>query len=300
MTTELCTQCPRLCSVARPSGTLGYCRAPWDFQIARAALHPWEEPCISGRRGSGTVFFSGCNLRCVFCQNREVSHELLGERVSPQQLERILLRLHDEGAHNVNLVTPTPYALQLIPVLERVKPKLGIPVLYNAGGYESVETLRRLEGLIDIYLPDFKYLDPALARAYSDAPDYPEIARAALAEMLRQQPACRFDGEGLLQKGVMVRHLVLPGQRRDSVGLLRSLKDHFGTEGYLLSLMNQYTPDFAMHTPYPDLHRRLTTFEYESVCREASTLGFCGYTQSRDAATSGYTPNFHERTFLES
>ncbi|MBQ1230445.1 MAG: radical SAM protein [Clostridia bacterium] len=293
----LCTQCPRNCAVARRDGARGYCGAPWDFQIARAALHPWEEPCISGSRGSGTVFFSGCNLRCVFCQNREVSHELLGRSVSPKELEDILLRLQEEGAHNVNLVTPTPYVLQLIPVLEHVKPRLSIPILYNTGGYESVDTLRLLEGLVDIYLPDFKYLDPTLAHTYSDAPDYPEVAEAALAEMLRQCPSPVFDGEGLLQTGVVLRHLVLPGQRRDSVKALRMLAERFGSNAFLLSLMNQYTPEFAMHTPYPNLHRRLPTFEYESVCREADSLGFRGYTQSRDAATSGYTPNFHEKTF---
>lgn len=292
-----CTQCPRRCAIPREDGVRGYCGAPWELRIARAALHPWEEPCISGSRGSGTVFFSGCNLRCVFCQNREVSHELLGQSVTPRELEDILLRLQEEGAHNINLVTPTPYVLQLIPVLERVKPRLSIPILYNTGGYESADTLRLLEGLVDIYLPDFKYLDPALARTYSDAPDYPEVAQSALAEMLRQCPHPSFDGDGLLQTGVVLRHLVLPGQRRDSIRLLRMLAERFGNDAFLLSLMNQYTPEFAMHTPYPDLHRRLTTFEYESVCREADSLGFRGYTQSRDAATSGYTPNFHEKTF---
>ena len=297
MTTSLCTQCPRACAVSRETGERGYCGAPASFLLARAARHPFEEPCISGTRGSGTVFFSGCNLRCVYCQNREISHGLLGREVSAEELEEILLRLRDEGVHNVNLVTPTPYARQLIPVLARVKERLGIPVVYNSSGYESVDTLRRLEGLVDVYLPDFKYLDPSLALAYSDAPDYPEVAFASLAEMLRQCPECRFDGEGLLQSGVLLRHLVLPGQRKDSIALLHALAERFGTDALRLSLMRQYTPEFAKHTPYPDLHRRLTSFEYESVLRTASALGFSGYTQDADSASSVYTPSFHEKTF---
>lgn len=292
----LCTQCPRACSADREAGELGYCRAPSGFLVARAARHPFEEPCISGTRGSGTVFFSGCNLRCVFCQNREISHGLLGKSVSPEELEELLLRLRDEGAHNVNLVTPTPYALQLIPVLSRLKKRLGIPIVYNSSGYESVDTLRRLEGLVDVYLPDFKYLDPSLARTYSDAPDYPEVAFAALEEMLRQRGTRRFDGDGLLLEGVMVRHLVLPGQRKDSLALLRALADRFGSDAFLLSLMSQYTPEFASQAPYPELHRRLTTFEYDCVCRVAAALGFSGFSQSRASASAGYTPNFHEET----
>ena len=297
MSTPLCTQCPRACAVSRETGERGYCGAPAQFLLARAARHPFEEPCISGTRGSGTVFFSGCNLRCVYCQNREISHGLLGREVSAEELEDILLRLCDEGVHNINLVTPTPYARQLVPVLTRVKERLGIPVVYNSSGYESVETLRRLEGLVDVYLPDCKYLDPALALAYSDAPDYPSVAFASLAEMLRQQPSCRLDEDGLLQNGVLVRHLVLPGQRKDSIALLHALAERFGTDAFLLSLMRQYTPEFAKHTPYPDLHRRLTSFEYESVLRTASALGFSGYTQDADSASAVYTPSFHEKTF---
>ena len=281
----------------RESGR-GFCGVGKAFRVSRAALHPWEEPFLSGTRGSGTLFFSGCNLRCVFCQNREISRGNVGKELSPEALEEVLLRLQEAGAHNLNLVTPTHYAQELIPVLERLKPRLRIPVVYNCGGYECVESLRRLEGLVDIYLPDFKYLDPLRAKAYSGAADYGEVATLALEEMLRQQPRLEYDGEGMLLRGVAVRHLVLPGGRKDSLRLLGHLAEHFGTRGYLLSLMSQYTPEFALDAPYPELHRRVTTFEYESVVKEADRLGFAGCIQDRSSASSDYTPDFYEKSFL--
>ena len=289
-----CMQCPRVCGVDRAAGELGYCGVPWDFFVARAALHKWEEPSISGKNGSGTIFFSGCNLRCVFCQNYEVSHEALGERVDEDRLLALMLRLQDEGAHNVNLVTPTPYVHRLAEVLRKVKPQLRIPVVYNCGGYERVETLRELDGLVDVYLPDFKYCDPTLAQQFSGAGDYFEVVMAALAEMLRQTGAPQLDAEGMLVRGVIVRHLVLPGHRSDSIAVLHALADTFGTDAFLLSLMSQYTPAFAAHAPYKELHRRVTSFEYESVLAEARRLGFDGYFQSRSSATAGFTPDFHE------
>ena len=288
-----CMQCPRRCGVDRAAGQLGYCGVPWEFSVARAALHQWEEPSISGKNGSGTVFFSGCNLRCVFCQNREVSHHALGQTVSADRLAELMLRLRDEGAHNINLVTPTPYSLQLVDVLRAVRPKLGIPIVYNCGGYESVETLRLLDGLVDVYLPDFKYADAALASAYSGAGDYFEVALAALSEMLRQVGPPRFDADGMLLGGVIVRHLVLPSHRKDSIAVLRALAERFGSGAFLLSLMSQYTPDFAMDCPDSALHRRVTTFEYGSVLDEAQNLGFDGYFQSRSSASSAFTPDFY-------
>ncbi len=285
-----CAQCPRQCHIDR-SHALGFCGAPWEFWIARAALHPWEEPPISGTRGSGTVFFSGCNLRCVFCQNREISREIRGKRLDADALADLMLSLQEQGAHNINLVTPTPYALQLIPVLEKIKPQLRIPVVYNCGGYESVDTLRALEGLIDVWLPDVKYHSPDLSRRYSAAKDYYAVAEAALAEMLRQAKAPQLDADGMLTRGVIVRHLVLPGCRADSIALLESLADRFGTDRFLLSLMSQYTPQFADRT-YPSLCRHVTTFEYESVASVARQLGFDGYFQERDSATAAYTPDF--------
>ncbi|MBR3894307.1 MAG: radical SAM protein [Clostridia bacterium] len=287
---SVCTQCPRQCGIDRAQA-VGFCGAPWEFRVARAALHPWEEPPISGTRGSGTVFFSGCNLRCVFCQNREISREIRGKKLDADALAAVMLSLRDKGAHNINLVTPTPYALQLIPVLEKIKPTLGIPVVYNCGGYESVDTLRALEGLVDVWLPDVKYHSPALSLRYSAAEDYYTVAETALDEMLRQAGNPQFDTDGMLSRGVIVRHLVLPGCRADSIALLKALAKKFGTDRFLLSLMSQYTPQFADRA-YPSLCRRVTTFEYESVATVARQLGFDGYFQERDSATADYTPDF--------
>lgn len=292
-----CLQCPRQCAVDRES-TLGYCLAPWHFSVSRASLHMWEEPSVSGTRGSGTIFFSGCNLRCVYCQNRDISHAAVGKLLDGDGLAALFFKLRDAGAHNVNLVTPTPYAFQLADVLERVKPQLGIPIVYNCGGYESVETLKRLDGLVDVYLPDLKYFDTDLAARYSDAPDYFPTALSALREMLRQAGKPQLDGDGIIQRGVIVRHLVLPSHRSDSIALLDRLATEFGTSAFLLSLMSQYTPDFAQNTPYPALHRRVTSFEYNSVLSHAQALGFDGYFQSRTAATSDYTPDFLDTGLL--
>lgn len=292
-----CLQCPRQCAVDRES-TLGYCLAPWHFSVSRASLHMWEEPSVSGTRGSGTIFFSGCNLRCVYCQNRDISHAAVGKLLDGDGLAALFFKLRDAGAHNVNLVTPTPYAFQLADVLERVKPKLGIPVVYNCGGYESVETLKRLDGLVDVYLPDLKYFDTDLAARYSDAPDYFPTALSALREMLRQAGKPQLDSDGIIKRGVIVRHLVLPSHRSDSIALLGRLANEFGTNAFLLSLMSQYTPDFAQNTPYPALHRRVTSFEYNSVLSHAQTLGFDGYFQARTAATSDFTPDFHDTGLL--
>ena len=293
---EHCRQCPRNCGVDRTRG-VGYCGVPWGFRVSRAALHMWEEPSISGVRGSGTVFFAGCNLRCIFCQNRAISHGAMGREMDGETLEGLFLRLQDEGAHNINLVTPTPYARQLAQVLEHVKPRLHIPVVYNSGGYESVETLRYLSGLVDIYLPDFKYFDAELAKSYSDAADYREIATKALAEMLEQTGTPQLDADGMLVRGTVVRHLVLPGSRHDSIAVLEHLAERFGSDAFLLSLMSQYTPEFAADCGYRPLLRRVTEFEYNTVTEAAQRLGFEGYFQARSSATEAYTPDFCESTF---
>ncbi len=293
-----CTDCPRGCGAHREAGEIGYCGTSRDLLVARAALHPWEEPYISGTRGSGTVFFSGCNLHCVYCQNREISGGRVGKCLSPEELAQVFLRLQEAGAHNINLVTPTHYVRQLAALLERIKPQLHIPVVYNCGGYESVEGLRLLEGLVDIYLPDIKYFADERGEKYSHAPHYFSVAEQALEEMLRQTGEPLFGEDGMLQRGTVVRHLVLPGGRIDSIRLLEALGERFGTEGYLLSLMCQYTPDFAAHAPYPELHRRVTSFEYESVCQRAVELGFSVLGQKREAAVADYTPNFYEESFL--
>ena len=288
-----CELCPRRCGIDRTVGEIGICGQGTEMRIARAALHPFEEPSVSGTRGSGTVFFVGCSLGCVFCQNRRISRsQETGETVTPDELSEIFLRLEGEGAHNINLVTPTHFADGVIEALTRVKARLTIPVLYNTSGYERVETLRRLEGLVDIYMPDFKYADSTLAETLSSAPDYPQVAEAALLEMYRQVGAYELNEEGLLRRGLLVRHLVLPGFRKDSMAVLDRLAALFPKRDILLSLMSQYTPDFADDASVSSLHRRLTRFEYETVAERVQTLGFEGYLQEKSSASAAYTPDF--------
>ncbi len=296
----ICTQCPRKCGVDR-SLTAGFCGADDRIRLARAALHPWEEPCISGENGSGTIFFVGCNLRCVYCQNRRISRQGdAGTAVTPEELGSVMLALQREGAANINLVTPTPYAMQLIPVLRSIRPRLRIPVVYNCGGYESVDTLRAMEGLIDVYLPDFKYDSAQLSRLYSGVSDYSSVALDALDEMLRQTGAPVLGEDGLMKKGVLVRHLVLPGCREDSVNVLELLKARFGNQNFLLSLMSQYTPSFSDDSVPKNLRRRVTSFEYGCVLETAERLGFEGYLQERSSAVKDYTPDFdRDRTVIE-
>ena len=289
----LCDQCPRKCNIDRNGEKRGFCQTGSVFSVARISRHAWEEPIISGKNGSGTVFFSGCNLRCVFCQNREISGGRLGKVLDDAELEALFLRIRDAGAHNLNLVTPTHYATRLKGVLERVKPRLSIPVVYNCGGYEGLEALRGMRGLVDVYLPDVKYFSPAVSAAYSSAPDYYAVAVRAISEMLHQVGDARlYSDEGILLRGIIVRHLILPGCRADSFDLLEALAKRFGTDAFLLSLMGQYTPEFAEDAPYPNLHRRLTTFEYQSVQNLANDLGFDGFSQDLTSATSKYTPEF--------
>ncbi|MBR2352964.1 MAG: radical SAM protein [Clostridia bacterium] len=290
---SVCELCPRRCGVNREAGELGFCGQGATMRIARAALHPFEEPSISGSRGSGTVFFVGCTLRCVYCQNRAISRsETAGRAISEEELAGILLELQEKGAHNINFVTPTHFTDPILRVLHSVKERLRIPVVWNTSGYERTETLRRLEGLVDVYLPDFKYAEEASAQRYSLAPGYPEVALGAIAEMVRQTGTPLFDGEGMLLRGTVVRHLILPGHRKESIAALRALADAVSPHEILLSLMSQYTPEFATDSPYRNLHRRLTSFEYDSVLREAQALGFSGYMQERSSAKTDYTPNF--------
>ena len=287
-----CAECPRSCGADRSAGGRGVCGMPSELTVSRIALHPWEEPPISGTRGSGTVFFAGCNLRCVFCQNRTISREGVGSVISEDDLITRMLTLQEEGAHNINLVTPTHYTTALVRLLTKIKPRLHIPVVWNSGGYESVESLRMLEGLVDVYLPDFKYMSPDLAAAYSAASDYPAVATEAVKEMYRQTGSITFDGDGIARKGVIVRHLVLPGCRADSMAVLRHLAEILPVEDIRVSVMRQYTPDFAMDCPHKNLHRRLTAFEYDSVLAVADELGIVGYSQGKDAADKAFTPEF--------
>ena len=289
----LCTLCPRRCRADRASGERGICGQGNEIRIARAALHPYEEPCISGTRGSGTVFFVGCTLRCAFCQNRSISREdTAGRTVTPRQLADLFLELEAQGAHNINLVTATHFTPAVVEALSLVRARLSIPVVWNTSGYERVETLRMLSGLVDIYLPDFKYASSDTAARYSAAPDYPAVASAALSEMFRQTGACSFDENGMMQKGVLVRHLVLPANRRDSMAVLETLAALLPVGEIRLSLMSQYTPEFATDSPHRELHRRLTAFEYDSVLQRAVELGFDGYMQGRSSASARFTPSF--------
>ncbi len=287
-----CDQCPRHCHVERGENIHGFCGVGSEFSVARVALHPWEEPPISGTNGSGTIFFCGCNLRCVFCQNRDISRGNVGEQMSAEQLRDAMLSLQERGAHNINLVTPSHYTNELAVLLASVKPQLKIPVVWNSSSYESAESLRRLDGLVDIYLPDFKYYSAQLAASYSAAPDYFDVSSNALREMLRQTGMPSIDDNGLMVRGVIVRHLILPACRTDSIDILHALHEQFGADAFLLSLMGQYTPDFAQDVPYPNLKRRLTTFEYDSVQRVANDLGFVGFSQALTSASASFTPKF--------
>jgi putative pyruvate formate lyase activating enzyme len=284
--------CPRKCGINRNEPTLGFCRVPKEYLVSRTAKHMWEEPPISGKNGSGTIFFGGCNLGCVYCQNRAISRGQKGQLMDEQELTEKIWELCELGAHNVNFVTPTHYTLPLAKLLEKIKHRLPVPVVWNTGGYENTDALRTLDGLVDIYLPDFKYHSPALAKKYSHAEDYPEIVQKAIAEMHRQRGAVLFDGNGMLKSGVMVRHLVLPSHRADSIEVLRTLAQLVPVRDIRLSLMSQYTPDFVDKDAYPELKRRVTSFEYQSVLSVAETLGFEGYFQGRGSATSDYTPDF--------
>ena len=284
-----CTACPRECGADRDQQR-GYCGQTNALRIARAALHLWEEPCISGERGSGTVFFSGCNLGCVFCQNYRVSHRGQGIEIGADELIGKMLDLQQQGAHNINLVTPTHYAEQLVPVLARIKPMLHIPIAYNTGGYEKTQTLELLAPYVDIWMPDFKFGSAQIAKDYAGAPDYPEVAARAIAKMYEMAGKVQFDADGMMQRGVLVRHLVLPGCRKDSMAVLDRLAEILPVPDVRLSLMSQYTPEFAADAPFANLHRRVTSFEYESVMAHAEKLGFIGYMQQRESATASIRP----------
>ena len=287
-----CTLCPRMCRVDRTAGEKGFCGMGVAVQGARAALHMWEEPCISGKKGSGAIFFSGCTLKCVFCQNREIAEGKYGKEISSQRLTEIFLELQGKGAANINLVTAGHFVVPVKEALLRAKEQgLAIPVIYNSGGYERVETLRFLEPVVDVWLPDFKYMDGRLAREYSKAEDYPQTAKKALEEMVLQAGECRFDKEGYIQKGVIVRHLILPGHTRDSMEILSYLHKTYGEHIYI-SVMNQYTPLPQVKDLEP-LNRKVTRREYRRVLDFALELGIeQGYFQEGETAKESFIPLF--------
>lgn len=285
----ICRLCPRNCGALRTATEgQGLCRMPETPLLARAALHHWEEPPISGTRGSGTVFFTGCPLGCVFCQNGDISQRNFGKPVTEERLWDICQELIAQGAHNINFVTPTHYAHVLASLLERPLP---VPVVYNCGGYEKVDTLRTLEGKVQIYLPDFKYLDPAAAQRYSGAPNYPEVASAAIQEMVRQTGPCQFDENGLLTRGVIIRHLILPGQVQGVKAVMDWVAETFPPHTVLFSLMSQYTP-WGDLSQVPEVNRRLRRGEMQSAQDYMAALGLDGFTQERTSAKEEYTPPF--------
>ncbi|MBQ7202657.1 MAG: radical SAM protein [Eubacterium sp.] len=282
----ICNSCPRKCNTDREN-TLGFCKSPERFRVARAALHYWEEPCISGKNGSGTVFFSGCNMRCVFCQNGEISRENKGVEISDGRLIEVFNSLIEQGAHNINLVNPTHYAERLKEVLERFDSP--VPIVYNTSGYESVDTLKKLDGLVDIYLTDYKYSKPEKASRYSKAGDYCEVARAAIGEMCRQIPAPVFDGD-IMQKGVIIRHLILPSNSNSALEVIDDTIKSYG--GAYLSLMAQYTPCGDL-SEYPEIDRRLTKREYEKVINHALSTGYERiFVQETESADKKFIPAF--------
>ena len=288
-----CRLCPRECGVDRSEGKKGYCGASNELKVARAALHMWEEPCISGESGSGAVFFSGCPMRCRFCQNYSIAAARKGKVISIERLAQIFLELQEKGAANINLVTPTHYTLHIIKALDLAKENgLRIPVVYNTSGYEKTETLKLLRGYIDIYLPDFKYMDGLLAAAYSNAPDYPEYAKRALEEMVGQTGPLKLDEEtGMARSGVIVRHLVLPGHVRNSKAVIQYLYETYGDQIYI-SIMNQYTP-MPQVTKDKLLGRKVTRREYEKVIDYALELGVeNGFFQEGDVAEESFIPEF--------
>ena len=291
MTDEKCRLCPRNCGADRQKSN-GFCKSGKLSSVARADLHMWEEPCISGSRGSGAVFFSGCSLRCVFCQNHEISHTPYGQVLSDEALARVFLHLRDKGAHNINLVNPTHFAKNIINALGMVKKELGIPVVWNSGGYEKRETIASLHGLVDIFLPDLKYVSPALSGKYSSAPDYFDYAKSALDEMFRLVGYPEFDGDGMMKKGVLVRHLVLPSNVEESKKVIDHLAQNYDTNKLYVSLMCQYFPTHKAFD-FPEISRRLTTFEYQKVLKYAREKGIInGLCQEKSSAKEEYVPQF--------
>ena len=287
----LCKDCPRGCSAWRDEATgKGFCGCAALPSLVRAAPHFGEEPCITGTRGSGAVFFSGCNLKCVFCQNHTISRGQTGTPVTPEKLRDILLRLRDTGVHNINLVTPTHFTRVIAEALSGLE--LGIPVVWNSSGYESAEMLRMLDGLVQVYLPDLKYTDASLAARYSAAPNYFEAASAAIEEMFRQRGVFRMDEDGILQSGVMIRHLILPENEENSMNVIDYVADTFPRGSVLFSLMSQYTP-MPEAEKFPELKKRVSPETNEMLCHYLKTRGIdTGYWQEVSSATEELIPAF--------
>lgn len=290
-----CDLCPRKCLVDRKKGEKGICGQTENLKVARAALHFWEEPCISGDAGSGAVFFSGCPLHCVFCQNENIANGTVGKEISLERLVDIFLELQEKRANNINLVTPGHFVPQIVKALDQARKEgLTLPVVYNTSSYETVDTIKMLEGYVDIYLPDFKYMSPVLSKKYSHAPDYAEVAKAAIAEMVRQTGKAVFvngDEDNLILRGTIVRHLTLPGCMEDSMQILKYLHETYGDTIYI-SIMNQFTP-LSNLEKYPELNRKITDEEYETLVDYAIEIGIeNGFVQEGDTAEESFIPAF--------
>ena len=289
---ENCLLCLRKCGINRSTGQTGVCGVSSEIKVARAALHYWEEPCISGKRGSGAVFFSGCSLHCVFCQNREISDGKEGKVISKERLSDIFIELAGKGANNINLVTPGQYIPDIVWAVNDAKSRgMKLPIIYNTSGYENVTELKLLEGIVDVYLPDFKYMDSTLSARYSRAKDYPSVAKQALSEMVRQQPDVVIDdATGLIQKGVIVRQLLLPGHVNDAKAVLKYLYDTYHDHVYI-SMMSQFTP-IALKD-YPEINRTVTKREYERLVNYALEIGITNaFIQEGDVAKDSFIPAF--------
>lgn len=288
---EKCNICPRNCNVDR-SVAVGFCSMSDKVKIARASLHMWEEPCISGEAGSGTVFFPGCNMKCVYCQNKDISTGGFGKEITVRQLAQTFLNLQTQGALNINLVTPTHYTLQIVQAVKLARRQgLVLPIVYNTSGYEKVETLRLLEGIVDVWLPDFKYIDSETAKKYSQAADYPQIAMAAIDEMVRQAGQCVFDADGIIQKGVVIRHLVLPTQAEQAKRIVKYLHEKYADKIFI-SIMSQYTPCTDL-SAFPEIDRKTTQAEYDRVVDYAVDIGVeNGFIQDGEAASESFIPPF--------
>ena len=291
MAENRCNVCPRRCNTDRTKNK-GYCGETSEIRVARAALHQWEEPCISGTKGSGTVFFTGCNLRCVYCQNKVISDGKVGMAVSKEKLAQLFVSLKDQGAHNINMVTPTHFTLQIIEAIKISRSKgMDLPIVWNTSGYETEETIDSLSGYVDVYLTDFKYMDSETARKYSFCPDYPDVAKKALSKMVSQIGKVELDSNGIIKKGVVVRHLLLPGHVEESMKVLDYLHSEYG-DGIYISIMSQFTPNGNLDK-YPEINRKVTKYEYDKLVEYADKIGIVNaYVQEGSAAKESFIPDF--------
>lgn len=292
---ESCKLCPKNCSVNRLNGKIGFCKCRDLIDVARVSLHMWEEPCITGTNGSGTVFFSGCNLNCVFCQNHEISQEGIGKSITIRRLSEIFLEEQERGAHNINLVSPTHFVPQIIESIKIARKNgLKLPIAYNSNGYENVSTIKELSGYIDIYMPDLKYMNDKYAIKYSHAKDYFKFASKAIDEMVKQNPKPVFDNNGLMTKGVIIRHLMLPGLLFDSKKIIDYIYNKYGDNVYI-SIMNQYTPMFKSKD-YPEINKPLNPKHYDSLINHCINLGIKNaFIQEEGTVKESFVPHFDLR-----